>query len=162
MADVASMSADGFQRALEFFSTNGNNWLETINVESAGELADDAATLAESAATPARKKEGREGIEEKEGIGLDSSFLDLKCRLSRLMRRREDTTWTDKEISTLRAFDKTVSWYPIDFDNLQKLYSDTRYKYQRRDMQTLLNNLNTELDRARQYAESPEKYLRLK
>jgi len=78
MADVAGFAADGFERALEFFSSNAIGWLEVTYDNSAADLADNAANAARDAASPARKKEGieenRMENENKEAINIIYAF----------------------------------------------------------------------------------------
>ena len=75
-------------------------------------------------------------------------------RLARLMHRKLDTHWSSKEIKKWRevAKNKTID---TDLDLLERYYAAERKKgdkgMHRRDLQTLLNNWPSELDRAQQW-----------
>jgi hypothetical protein len=72
----------------------------------------------------------------------------LKDRIGSWFSRRASTIWSDKETKALKAV-IALRTPPEDIDALE-----TRYKsgnpYLRRDIITLLNNWNTEIDRAKQ------------
>jgi hypothetical protein len=74
----------------------------------------------------------------------------LKDRIGSWFSRRASTIWSDKETKALKAV-IALRTPPEDIDALE-----TRYKsgnpYLRRDILTLLNNWNTEIDRAKQPA----------
>jgi hypothetical protein len=74
----------------------------------------------------------------------------LKDRIGSWFSRRASTIWSDKETKALKAV-IALQTPPEDIDALE-----TRYKsgnpYLRRDIITLLNNWNTEIDRAKQPA----------
>ena len=74
----------------------------------------------------------------------------LKLRIGSWFGRRPTTNWSDKETKALKAV-IALRTPPEDIDALE-----TRYKsgnpYLRRDIITLLNNWNTEIDRAKQPA----------
>ena len=82
-----------------------------------------------------KSKNKKEIIKEKEMLVIESYF-----------RRRPSTPWSDKEIQLFKKLGT------IDPDDLKLM--TTRYqskdKYLRRDLKTLLNNWHGELDRARQ------------
>lgn len=63
MADIAGFAADGFKRALEFFSSNGNTWLDITYKESA-EGAAESANIAASSAVEQNRTEQKEGTEQ--------------------------------------------------------------------------------------------------
>jgi len=65
-------------------------------------------------------------------------------RIGALMRRREDTPWTDKEIKSL----KSLGQISEDELSLVEWYYRKGGQYLRRDLQTLLNNWAGEVDRA--------------
>lgn len=74
----------------------------------------------------------------------------LKLRIGSWFGRRPTTNWSEKETKALKAV-IALRTPPEDIDALE-----TRYKsgnpYLRRDIITLLNNWNTEIDRAKQPA----------
>ena len=71
----------------------------------------------------------------------------LKSRIGSWFNRRESTVWSEKEIKSLKAVAK-LNTTPEDIDALEKYYRSGA-EYLRRDIFTLLNNWNTEIDRAR-------------
>jgi hypothetical protein len=77
---------------------------------------------------------------------------DLQERINSWFRRKDTTKWSDKEI---RAFRK-ISKDPEEIDLLESYYTATiekREDYRRRNIETLLNNWNGEVDKARQFVE---------
>ena len=75
----------------------------------------------------------------------------IQLRLGALFNRRPETRWTDKEIISYRKLGVIAE---EDLVLLEKYYRVTvgeEVKYRRRDVQTLLNNLPGEVDRARNY-----------
>jgi hypothetical protein len=74
----------------------------------------------------------------------------LKLRIGSWFGRRPTTNWSEKETKAIKAV-IALRTPPEDIDALE-----TRYKsgnpYLRRDILTLLNNWNTEIDRAKQPA----------
>ena len=75
-----------------------------------------------------------------------------KSRINKIYARRETTKWSDRE---LKAF-KKLTIEEEDMRLIEK-YCDPKNgsKYRRKDIQTLLNNWNGELDRARAEATKP-------
>jgi hypothetical protein len=72
----------------------------------------------------------------------------FKLRIGSWFKRRPNTTWSEKEMKALKA----VSAYKTPEDELNALeaYYNSSSSYLRRDIITLLNNWNTEIDRAKQ------------
>jgi len=70
----------------------------------------------------------------------------IKARVGGWFGRRESTKWSDKEVKALKALGDITE----DLDQMEALYKsgDT---YNRKQIQTLLNNWQGEMDRARQY-----------
>ena len=81
-----------------------------------------------------RRKEGKKVIKEDKDPRMD--------QVASLVKRRESTKWSDKEIKQLKKLDPSQE--DIDF-LINKDYSN--YKYRRRDLITLLNNWSGELDK---------------
>ncbi len=75
-------------------------------------------------------------------------------RIAFLMHRRPDTDWGEKEIKKFRPISKTPN-FEADLSLIERYYAAERKKgdrgMHRRDLQTLLNNWPSELDRARQW-----------
>ena len=74
-------------------------------------------------------------------------FMDLKTSINSMYRRRETTTWDDKEIQKLKKISKRPEVL-TEMAEIKELY-DSGYEYRRRDIITFLNNWTGELDRAR-------------
>jgi hypothetical protein len=113
----------------------------------------DASFTRESREDHAGKGEGKgkEG-ERKEGDSSHQAKLDteadsLRSRINKWFRRREETEWQASELKAL----KLVVNLKTPESDLQLL--DARYesknKYRRKDILTLLNNWNTEIDRCK-------------
>jgi hypothetical protein len=99
--------------------------------------------------------EGRkEGIEGKNGNG---GFVPTPSmiRVGKIFKRRETTRWTPQEVKAIAAIE------PInedDFKAIERYYGLSLPQdsdYRRRDLVTLLNNWNGEVDRARKYRHNP-------
>lgn len=73
---------------------------------------------------------------------------DLKDRIGSWFSRRASTIWSDKETKALKAV-IALRTPPEDIDALEIRYKSGN-QYLRRDIITLLNNWNTEIDRAKQ------------
>lgn len=69
----------------------------------------------------------------------------IQIRLGKLFKRRDTTKWSDKEIKAFKA----IGEIPEDELVLVEKYHASKAEYRRRDIQTLLNNWNAEVDRAR-------------
>lgn len=78
---------------------------------------------------------------------LSQELEAFRLRIGSWFKRRPETRWSDKEIKLLKeAFDSGFTVEELDL--LEQFYkSDSQYK--RRDIKTLLNNWNTEIDRAK-------------
>lgn len=78
---------------------------------------------------------------------LDQESDSLRSRINKWFSRRENTEWSAKELKALKS---VVKFHTPESD-LQLL--DARYesknKYRRKDILTLLNNWNTEIDRCK-------------
>lgn len=77
----------------------------------------------------------------------DPESDSLRSRINKWFSRRDNTEWSDKELKAL----KSVVKFNTPESDLQLL--DARYesknKYRRKDILTLLNNWNTEIDRCK-------------
>lgn len=102
-----------------------------------------------------------ESMPQSERDELKESLNELIQRINNIFHRRQTTKWSDRELKALREFNKNVEWSDSDFKAVEKLYQDPRYSYQRRDVQTFVNNLRGELDRARQYMQDHKAFLRI-
>lgn len=78
---------------------------------------------------------------------------DLKDRIGSWFSRRASTIWSDKETKALKAV-IALRTPPEDIDALEIRYKSGN-QYLRRDIITLLNNWNTEIDRAKQPTAQP-------
>jgi hypothetical protein len=74
----------------------------------------------------------------------------LRLRICAWFNRRPGTVWTAKEIEKLRAV-AVLRTTEADLALLDQWFADPK-TFHRRDVQTLLNNWNAEIDRARQWA----------
>lgn len=71
----------------------------------------------------------------------------LQEKINKWFRRRESTKWSDKEKKLLKVVEK-LETPPDEIEILEKLYMSNN-QYNRRNVETLLNNWNGEIDRAR-------------
>lgn len=74
-----------------------------------------------------------------------------QIRLGKFFKRRPTTKWSAKELAALK---QVTPIDPADFDTLEKYYLHQHAPdkdYRRRDLITLLNNFNAEVDRARRF-----------
>ena len=84
---------------------------------------------------------------------------ELKQRICCWFNRRESTRWTAKEMRALKDV-VALQTEQSDFDALDKYYMATMpadADYRRRDVVTLLNNWNGEIDRAKQWVPEQKK-----
>jgi uncharacterized protein YdaU (DUF1376 family) len=86
--------------------------------------------------TPLTPQEGGEEVEA------------LKLRIGSWFGRRESTVWSQKEIKALKAVCK-LKTPRDDLDALEARYRSSN-RYLRKDIGTLLNNWNTEIDKSKQ------------
>jgi len=77
---------------------------------------------------------------------------DEQKRLNALFHRRDTTRWSPREIKAHRQITPIVE---EDLKTVETFYAETERDpakgYRRHDLQTLLNNFNAEVDRARNY-----------
>jgi hypothetical protein len=74
---------------------------------------------------------------------------ELKRRINTLFKRRESTTWTDKETAKLHQIARRNGVLD-ECEEIETLYNSD-YPYRRTSLGTFMNNWTTELDRARNY-----------
>ena len=89
-------------------------------------------------------KEGDGGVDPRVSLELER----FKARIGGWFKRRETTVWSPKEIKALKEV-LALKTSPEDIDALEARYLSGN-PYLRRDILTLLNNWNTEIDRAKQ------------
>jgi len=93
--------------------------------------------------------------EEEQGKELDSSAQpkedpeadSLRYRINKWFSRRENTEWSEKELKALKPIIK-LKTPESDLQLLDARY-ESKNKYRRKDILTLLNNWNTEIDRCK-------------
>ena len=78
----------------------------------------------------------------------------LKARLHRLFGRRDTTQWNEGEVKMLKRV-STHGTTEADLLLVEEFQKDPT-SFHRRDLLTLLNNWNTEIDRARQWKLNPQ------
>lgn len=83
------------------------------------------------------------------GVG---ELQDRMRRLNRLFKRRDTTRWSDRE---MRAYHRSAELCPVDEFEIVEAHYRAGGEYLRRDLLTLLNNWNGEVDRARQRTAAP-------
>jgi len=138
-------------RAIQCLTSDKVGWLvdheETNEIDEI--IASNNALTADSPPSPL--KEGKkEGIEGKNGNGVFVPTPSM-IRAGKLYNRRESTKWTAQEIKAIKAIS------PInddDFKAIERYYTaklPPDSDYRRRDLVTLLNNWNGEVDRARKF-----------
>lgn len=98
-------------------------------------------------------KEGNEGANGFAGgkVKITWTPTETQARLSAMFHRRQSTPWSDKEVKTFR---KIGAIEPSDLVVLETYYAaaiPNDKDYRRRDLATLLNNFNGEVDRARHF-----------
>lgn len=101
-----------------------------------------------SLGTGNREEEQGDGeVSRKEDPELPPDLEAFRLRIGSWFKRRPQTKWSNKEIKALKeAFDSGFTAEELDV--LEQFYwSDSKYK--RRDILTLLNNWNTEIDRSK-------------
>jgi hypothetical protein len=77
----------------------------------------------------------------------DPDSDSLRSRINKWFSRRENTEWTEKELKALKSIVK-LNTSESDLQLLDARY-ESKNKYRRKDILTLLNNWNTEIDRCK-------------
>lgn len=95
-----------------------------------------------------RREDRGDGIETPQTPRGGEELVALKYRIGSWFSRRASTIWSDKETKALKAV-IALRTPPEDIDALEARYKSGN-PYLRRDIITLLNNWNTEIDRAKQ------------
>lgn len=84
------------------------------------------------------------------GEPMNSNELNteqLRLTICRWFNRRPTTKWTPKELAKLKMVAK-LGTHPDDLASLDSYYSSPN-QFKRKDVETLLNNWNGEIDRAK-------------
>jgi len=68
-----------------------------------------------------------------------------------MVGRRATTPWSEKEISSFKKIAAYFQFSGDDWNALKWYYNESACQYVRKDLQTLLNNWQGEIDRAKQY-----------
>lgn len=93
------------------------------------------------------REQGKEGVPQKHASELSDELDSFRIRIGSWFKRRPETRWKDKQIKLLKeAFD---SGFTAEELNVLEQFYLGNSKYKRRDIETLLNNWNTEIDRAK-------------
>lgn len=100
-----------------------------------------------------RREDRGDGIENPQTPRGGEELVALKDRIGSWFSRRASTIWSDKETKALKAV-IALRTPPEDIDALEARYKSGN-PYLRRDIITLLNNWNTEIDRAKQPTAQP-------
>jgi hypothetical protein len=142
-------SAKDFQRALDFCSTPQVGWLEVLTIEGA-EIPHEGAEIPQE---PARNGMEWNGMEENIIPVVTSP---AKQEINRWFRRRDTTAWDSRECKKVAELCKAGDGvYPPEFAVVKAWYSAKSlpkdWVYRRKDILTLLNNWNGEVDRAKQF-----------
>lgn len=82
-----------------------------------------------------------------EKIDFSPEFNSLRSRINKWFRRREETEWQASELKALKLVVK-LNTPESDLKLLDARY-ESKNKYRRKDIITLLNNWNTEIDRCK-------------
>jgi hypothetical protein len=77
----------------------------------------------------------------------DPDSDSLRSRINKWFARRENTEWSEKELKALKSVVK-LNTPESDLQLLDARY-ESKNKYRRKDILTLLNNWNTEIDRCK-------------
>ncbi len=85
----------------------------------------------------------------------DDGLSPLVKRICRWFNRREATKWTQKEKRALKAVE-SLKTPEEDLALLDRFY-ELKAPYRRHDPITLMNNWNTEIDRAREWTSNPNR-----
>ena len=115
------------------------------------------------------KKEAKKEITGEEKRGEETSIassmlvasvapLPLGVRISNLFHRRHDTIWSDKERTAFKKVE-AMNIPESDISTLETYYQSGA-PYIRRDILTLLNNFPGEIDRAREFKNNPQSFLK--
>ncbi len=135
-------------RALEFLSSDKVGWLEY------GKLSDGKLLIESHREVTVKSPDGHleeKRREEKERSEWVPSILMV--RFNKLFKRRDSTKWSAKETEALNVIGEPAE---EDLSALERYYTATiqpAKDYRRRDLITLLNNFNGEIDRARKWAQ---------
>lgn len=118
-------------------------FFEEIDASSTRESREDHAGKGEGKGKEGERKEGDSSAQPKHDPESDS----LRSRINKWFSRRENTEWSDKELKALKPIVK-MKTPESDLQLLDARY-ESKNKYRRKDILTLLNNWNTEIDRCK-------------
>ena len=100
-----------------------------------------------SLGTGNREKEQGEELDSSAQPKEDPEADSLRSRINKWFSRRENTEWSEKELKALKPIIK-LKTPESDLQLLDARY-ESKNKYRRKDILTLLNNWNTEIDRCK-------------
>lgn len=153
LARMSRFPQEVIQQMLDLLSSPDINWLDVTICEQPATQCGNPASPCGKIASPCLEGNGREGNGKHTNGGLPKTDpwepTESMKRFNRLFQRRDTTVWSAKEIKALRAIE------PISDDDMRELeyyYTMSMPKekdYRRRDLLTLLNNFNGEVDRAK-------------
>ena len=85
--------------------------------------------------------------------GLRDEEMERAGIVGGIFRRKPETAWSDKEVSQFRKY--IMPMPQEDLDLLVWYYEQPDAEYKRHDLATMLNNVPSELDRARKHKNRP-------
>ena len=120
-----------------------NAFIEEIDASPTRDSRDCHASKGEGKGKEQERKEGDSSAQSK----LDPESDSLRSRINKWFHRREDTEWQPSELKALKLVVK-LNTPESDLKLLDARY-ESKNKYRRKDIITLLNNWNTEIDRCK-------------
>jgi len=155
------------QKGVIFFSKKGNRGVPKYSLNALFELDAPETMTDDLLVNITSKHAGKVRVntqvkcESKQGQGTEdkikivpASQIEVMERINVLYRRRITTQWNDKELRALRK----IKFEEEDLVLIEAYaHPKTGSKYRRKDIVTLLNNWNGEVDRARAWQVSPER-----
>lgn len=139
------------QKAIEFLCSSEVSWIERITDTTSGGCQVGAENPQEGDGAVTKKERKKEGKGDGQIPAEDEYKSALIIRIGSWFHRRPTTVWTNEELKVLPKKDFTAE---EDLKALEEYYTHPFPKetdYRRRDLQTLLNNWSSELDRARRW-----------
>lgn len=130
--------------------TNECKWLEISEAQEGAEKPQEGATIPHPTD---EERNGTERTERKERNRTETPLSPLGMKIGSWFNRRSDTKWTEKELKALKDVEALQT--PEDEGQLLESYYLSNDPYKRRDIITLLNNWNGEIDRARGWKANP-------
>lgn len=120
-----------------------NAFIEESDASVTREPREDHASKGEGKGREQERKEGDFSAQSK----LDPESDSLRSRINKWFSRRGNTEWSEKELKALKMVVK-LNTSESDLQLLDARY-ESKNKYRRKDILTLLNNWNTEIDRCK-------------